>query len=202
MKWILALSFLFAGAAASADSFSRDNLRDRLNECERQCSRQCSRLVTRVERQLNQISYNCGYDRPTPPPSHRSRIEFYGSDSCSGSYMGAVSSARDCEAFGRNHSGSVWGIKVDGQCKNIADSSALNACMAFAGRSFDRSVVFHTSDSCNGGEIATVDYNTDCREMARYINKSVWGISVNGRCTNITDTNFQRACELYKNEAL
>lgn len=58
-------------------------------------------------------------------------VKFYRSDSCSGGLMAAVSPRTDCNEFSQLTNTYVWAIEVNGECRNINDTSFLNACQLY-----------------------------------------------------------------------
>lgn len=186
---------LLLGASVSAKA----DLREDLNYCQRTCARECRGITAEVQRKVDDISRDCGFGGPIPPPPYRGElVRLYKSDSCSSNYLGAVDYMTNCEAFA-GRSDSVWGIQVGGRCYNVADMSGGAACVAF-GRITPDSVLLFKSDSCNGGLVAAVDRATDCRALGAALSESVWGIQVGGNCVNIADTDLVGACERFKNE--
>lgn len=55
------------------------------------------------------------------------------------------------------------------------------------------------SDSCNGDLVGIVGPATDCSRFST--TESVWGVRINGKCQDISDTNSQNACRIYQNAA-
>lgn len=135
-----------------------------------------------------------GGGRPIPPPPGGGSVEFYRSDSCSGSMIGAVGANTRCDKFaGAND---VWAIKVAGKCINIPDTSATIACESFKGAADPSAVEIYSSDSCSGNPHAIVSSNSDCENLPQ--NSNAWGVKVAGNCVNIADTSTAKACEAYK----
>lgn len=202
MKVILSIALALTSLSALAQQriIKQRNLDREMQVCERECSNHCSRFVNRLSRRLDNMAYNCGYDQPAPMPPVRQQVKFYKNDSCHSSYLGSVVNPRDCHNFAQNVSGSVWAVEIDGNCLNIDDTSALNACRAFTNARYGRAVELYRNDSCHSSIVGLIDYNTNCSEFAQSVSSSIWGIKVNGECINIPDTNAERACNLYKNE--
>jgi hypothetical protein len=123
-------------------------------------------------------------------------IEAYSTDSCNGGLTGLIGPTTQCEHMSDRQ---VWGIKVEGRCINVADTTLRTACTNFKSVRNQGSVKLYSTDSCNGGLVAAVDRGTNCSALAN-TSQAVWGAEVNGQCINIQDTNLQRACELYKNQ--
>lgn len=135
-----------------------------------------------------------GGNRPPQPPPRSNVIELYHSDSCSGGLIGIVNYRSNCDTDFRGSD--AWGIKVNGRCLNIADMPASRACKAFRDMHEGSTLIYH-SDSCSGGLVAAVDYNTDCRDLAGL--SDAWGIQRPGRtCENIQDMNIVQACERFR----
>lgn len=125
-------------------------------------------------------------------------VQFYHSDSCSDSLLGAVNSTTDCAAFGPTVNSSVWGVKVGSKCFDINDTDATRACTRYKAGFDNGAVAFHHSDSCNGSLIAFVSGSTACSSMTPTVTEYVWGIGQGGTCEDITDSAFASACERYK----
>lgn len=56
-------------------------------------------------------------------------IKIYNSDSCSGSLVAYVDSRTRCE--GLRGMPDAWGVMINGQCQNIADTDIVSACQRF-----------------------------------------------------------------------
>ncbi len=123
-------------------------------------------------------------------------IEAYSTDSCNSGLTGLIGPATRCEQMSDRQ---VWGIKVDGQCINVADTTLRTACGNFKTIRNPRAVKLYSTDSCASGLVAAVDRNTNCAEFASG-GQPVWGVQIAGQCINIQDTTLQRACEIYKNQ--
>jgi hypothetical protein len=111
------------------------------------------------------------------------------SDSCNGEFI-VVDRYTNCSQV----RGDAWSVLVDGQCLNIADTTAENACRQFGqGGGAPRGPrLFPRSDSCNG-EFTPVDRYTNCST----VRGDAWSILDEGRCWNIVDTTAESACRLY-----
>src|SRR5690349_7386418 len=115
--------------------------------------------------------------------SGRLRI-FPRSDSCNGEFI-PVDWHTDCYAL----QGSAWSVLVDGQCSNIADTTAVNACRQYAQGLPRGPRLFPRSDSCTG-EFIPVGQSTDCNALSG----TTWSILDQGQCWNIVDTSAVTAC--------
>ncbi len=58
-------------------------------------------------------------------------VQIYNSDSCSKDLLAVVHSRRGCEELPANGT-QAWGVKIDGVCQNITDTSVRDACLRFA----------------------------------------------------------------------
>jgi hypothetical protein len=58
-------------------------------------------------------------------------VAIYHSDSCNGDLLAVVSSHASCQEFSSSGT-DAWGVKVDGVCQNITDTSIQDACLRFA----------------------------------------------------------------------
>ncbi len=151
-----------------------------------------SYLVMHPEtRELMQIA--CAGKYPTPPlPGQTPSIEYYGQDNCSGELVAMSSTDRDCSTFPR---GSVWGIRIHGQCHDIEDTTAVLACSRFKSIAEPSAVSIYKSDNCSGALLAAVSKRTDCKSLG---NGSAWAIKKDGRCIDIKDTTLTIACEQFR----
>lgn len=147
---------------------------------------------------------------PTPSPTERTIEIFSTSDSCTGTPTGltvlraGIDSLSQCTAqLGSNASRWAWSIRLDGQCQNIPDTTALLACAAIdAPIAPDTSFVYfyETSDSCGGAVLTskTIQHSqalaSQCVFSSSLLSKPVWSVKLNGVCTNISDTDIISAC--------
>ncbi|WP_374033340.1 hypothetical protein ACES2I_11110 [Bdellovibrio bacteriovorus] len=129
-----------------------------------------------------------------PPPSHGS-VELFRSDSCSGSLIGTVSPASSCERF--SSAGDTWGVRINGQCLNISDTSSVRACESFKGGADPRAVTIFTSDSCSGNALAAISATSQCEKFDSS-GSSAWAVKIDGKCQNISDTAPAKACAAFK----
>ncbi len=118
------------------------------------------------------------------------------SDSCSDDTMiGAVDEFTDCNQFSETEN--AWSIKVGGQCQNISDTNAKQACMIIKGKNHD--VIYGRSDSCDDDDmVAIVEDHTNCQSLSN--TDIAWSIKVDGQCKNISDTNVRHACLIIKSQ--
>lgn len=125
--------------------------------------------------------------RTTSGPSG---VVIYGrSDSCGSDYaIASVTSSTDCQRL--SDTDAAWSVSVNGRCNNISDTTVRKACLAFMPGAVR---IYGRSDSCSDDAIvAAVTSRTDC---SRYSDTdAAWSVSVDGRCTNISDTTVRKAC--------
>jgi hypothetical protein len=134
----------------------------------------------------------------TTPSGHG--VTLYGSsDSCSSSEVGAIVDDRtNCSTL--SASSSCWSVSVNGQCINISDTNLQAACQKYQSAASARLLVFGSSDSCSNSELAAyIGDRTDCSTLSD--SDPAWSISIDGRCTNITDTTVRKACVQYRDAA-
>ncbi|AFY01987.1 hypothetical protein [Bdellovibrio bacteriovorus] len=131
----------------------------------------------------------------TPPPPTYGSVELFRSDSCSGSLIGTVSAASSCERF--SSAGDTWGVRINGQCLNISDTSSVKACESFKGGADPRAVTIYTSDSCSGNAIAAISAGSQCENFDS-TGSSAWAVKIDGKCQNISDTAPAKACAAFK----
>ncbi len=114
------------------------------------------------------------------------------SDRCDAdSIIGIVKESTDCNTFSTSQTS--WSVKVSGQCIDISDTNARNACIFAQGSLPNVGTVFARSDSCGAdAALGTVTRYTDCSAFAT--SGSAWSISFAGRCQDISDTTPFRAC--------
>jgi hypothetical protein len=125
------------------------------------------------------------------------QMAFYHSDSCTGELQAFVGEHTNCAELSSHVPGTVWGIKINGTCVDIADQSFVSACRAFQASSRPHTTVLHHSDTCgNGSALAYVDEQTDCEAID--VGNTVWGISRDGVCTDTVDLPFVTACNQFK----
>jgi hypothetical protein len=119
-------------------------------------------------------------------------IGFYHSDNCSSDLIALAGNQTNCDQVGQRITTSVWGVKVGNKCIDIADQSFTPACKAFQQAGDPGATVLYHSDNCSSGALAYVNEKTDCRNIG--ITASVWGISQNNQCQDISDAAFVDAC--------
>lgn len=133
---------------------------------------------------------------PIPPPSYGGNIEIYQSDSCSGSLVGTANVNTNCSSK-FSTAGQAWGIRVNGECVNIADTTAVKACESFKAASDGRATLIYASDSCSSNAIAAISSNSSCENLEKN-STNAWGIKIGDTCHNIQDTSPAKACNVYK----
>jgi hypothetical protein len=171
-----------------------------LAACVSTCSDECRELVRRVEMTLELFEDQCPVPEPRVPDRQRSDhgpgalVEIFHSDSCRGSPIATVDARTDCRPFPFTGT-EAWGVRFDGQCRNIRDTSLQQACTTFkaAGRP-DRVEILH-SDRCSTSAtvLAFVGPHTRCGELPTN-GSDAWGVRASGECLNITDTSIAEAC--------
>ena len=131
---------------------------------------------------------------PSPGPAPDGRVEIYRSDTCSSSFVAAVDEATDCDRLAT--AGSAWGVKVNGQCMDIADTTAVLACKNLKALAQSEAISFYHSDNCSSDLVAAATRNSICSDFDA--NKSIWGVKVEGRCIDISDTSLGKVCPAMK----
>jgi hypothetical protein len=132
---------------------------------------------------------------PPPPPPSSGAVELYRSDSCTGTLLGTASAGTRCEKFAG--AGDAWGVKINGECLNIVDASAVSACEAFKGGAERTAAQIFNSDSCSGNAVAAVGSLSQCDKLST-TGTTAWGVKIDGKCSNIADTSPAKACEAFK----
>ncbi len=169
-------STLFLGLTISFWTFEAFS-----SPCDRMCSPECLKYASEI---LTGCSNSKG---PDSRPSRRDgSVEFFHSDTCSSSLIATIDEIEDCSRISTNEN--VWGVRVNGICHNISDTSFSTACRSFAGGS----VEFYRSDSCSSNLLATASGQNACSEIP--VSDNVWAVKINGTCHNISDTSFKEAC--------
>jgi hypothetical protein len=113
---------------------------------------------------------------------------FPASDSCSGELV-PVGLETPCGSL----SGSAWSVLVDGQCLDIVDTTAANACEQYRNGLPRGPRLFASSDSC-GGSFIPIDRYTRCNSLPG----NTWSVLDGGECLNIVDTTAAEACREYQ----
>lgn len=158
--------------------------------------RYVSDRLTSAEELLRQALNGGGGPLPPPrPPQYGEAVELYHSDSCSGGLIARVTPATSCQSFAQAQQ--AWGVKINGKCLNINDTSAVQACEAFKGAADPEAVTIYHSDSCSGSEIAMVSSLTNC-DLFEQTGSAAWGVKVGNKCHNINDTAPALACRAFK----
>lgn len=161
------------------------------------CSHTCSASCVRQAQQTKAIAQNyleaCGAT-PDPGNGGGGSVSLYKSDRCDDDLVAVLNSNSDCRSFANTR---VWGVMVNGQCQDIRDVSGDVACEAFRAGSSRRAVGLYKSDKCDDDMVAYIDRKSDCEQMARKINSRVWGVTIDGQCQDIADTDFVTACRSF-----
>jgi len=157
-------------------------------DCRYSCAPECIRLA-------DTINYNCGGGQ-TPPIS--TTVQIYGSDTCDSELIANIGSGTNCASLHGLHR--TWGVKIQGRCIDIQDVDSDVACQMFKGGANPNAVGLYNSDDCASDSdlIALVDTQTQCPQLAALTTKRIYGISAHGQCTDISDTDFNSACERFK----
>lgn len=121
-------------------------------------------------------------------------MKVYKSDRCDGSLSAIISTHTNCEALSTE--GSAWAVNINGQCKDLSDTSPRLACRSLRGVLSTPNVEIYKSDRCDGSLVAIVDRYTQCQSLAGMAD--AWAIKVNGQCQDISDMNIVTACERFK----
>ena len=129
--------------------------------------------------------------------SNSDAIGIYHSDSCAaGDLVGYVDEHSDCAALGAS-AAAAWGVRINGTCQDISDTSFAAACASFHSQ-VSGGVQLFRSDSCGGDLVASVGPTTDCDALAATATSAVWGVKFGNACHDVADTNVKAACEAYK----
>ncbi|HXH29403.1 MAG TPA: hypothetical protein VNJ01_01200 [Bacteriovoracaceae bacterium] len=135
-------------------------------------------------------------------------VEIFSDDYCR-KPLASVDGRTNCSALGTVlNGGRVWSMKLDSHCINVADTSMNpRTCMDYkeavisretAPRdSRDERIELFSDDYCRSA-LTSVQYGDNCQALSKLLgNERVWSIKFQGRCENITDTNFSNACVNY-----
>lgn len=186
MKLFLSLGVVLASLTAIAQQ----------NPCDVMCSRECLTYAADLQRYARDVFTQCNVQpRPVPDPRRGGTVEFYRSDSCNGSLVATANNTTDCSTIG---SDAVWAVKINGSCLNIIDTTLSRACYLVSAASHPNPTKLYRSDSCSGDVVGIVSPYTNCEIIGQGAG-AVWAIEKNGRCQDITDTDFVTACNRFKN---
>lgn len=163
------------------------------DECNYSCSRQCINEARQTIREARDYLRECGEDNDHGGGGG-GNVSLYHSDNCSSDLIANLRPGFDCSLIADKR---VWGIRINGQCEDISDMDGSAACIAFKAAGSNRAIQLYHSDNCQDSLIATVDRRTDCSELARVISERVWGIRVDGVCSDISDTDIETACRTF-----
>jgi hypothetical protein len=146
---------------------------------------------------------------PNPQPASTEVVLFSNSDSCSGTvsgyaYLRSGEDVRDqCRAQLTSPNSRTWSMKVNGQCRDISDTSAIEACaqVSVPQRDGDTQItMFSNSDSCSGNVSASAIFSEyrplaeQCQALASRNNGRVWSVLIGNSCQDISDTDVMSAC--------
>ncbi len=117
-----------------------------------------------------------------------STLIFEHSDSCD--FSGPVISITENIDCGSLTDRTAWSTSINGQCTNIRDVSASEAC--WQTKLSTSTLIFEHSDSCDlSGPVISITENIDCGSLT---DRTAWSTSINGKCTNIRDVSASEAC--------
>ena len=132
---------------------------------------------------------------PTNPPHQGQNVDFFRSDSCSSELVGVVNPTTDCNRFSPTEK--VWAIRVNGQCQDIDDTTAQNACRMYQNAGNKEAVKVYRSDSCSDSLSGIFSSYTNCDTLSDSGN-SAWAIMVNNQCKDVADTTLKKSCIAFK----
>lgn len=123
-------------------------------------------------------------------------IAVYHSDSCAqGDLLAYVDESTDCASM--TISSNAWGVRINGVCSDIPDTSFASACSMFRNQ-VPGGVELFKSDSCGSDFIASIGPSTNCDTLAAATSSRVWAARFGGSCYDISDTTIKSACEAFK----
>jgi len=154
-------------------------------DCRYSCAPECIRLA-------QTINYNCGYQ---PPPVFNT-IQLYGSDNCGSDLVANVGATTNCAGLKGAHQ--TWGALIQGRCYDVRDMNSDVACQLLRAGGNPNSVALFNSDDCTSDLVAFVEAQTQCSQLAALTNVRIYGISNHYQCSDITDADFNSACERFK----
>jgi hypothetical protein len=120
-------------------------------------------------------------------------ITIHRSDTCAGELVAFAGEGTDCSSLG---TAAAYGISYHGKCYDIADTSASQACTQYASGG-PSGVVLYRSDRCTSDLVGIVGPTTNCTAYGRAVSGAVYGVSIEGVCTDIADTDTASACTRY-----
>jgi hypothetical protein len=203
------LSLACSVSFAANDSLVRQSLsevtqaKDQANIAFREAStndqkerlRYISQRLTSAENLLQSSLGGGNFPPPPPPQPPSSGVEIYHTASCTGSLIGTANPGTRCEKFAT--APAAWAVKINGQCLNIPDIPAPEACESFKGAAEQNAALIYTTDSCTSSPIAAVGSLSDCSKLPIDGTKA-WAVKVDNKCFNIADTSPSKACEAFK----
>lgn len=160
--------------------------------------RYVSDRLNNAENLLRQSLGNPNQPPPPPPPQQPPTgpsVAMYHSDSCSGDLIGNINPSTDCQKF--NGAPDVWAIKVNGQCQDINDSTAIKACENYKNMGDEKAIRVYKSDTCSSAMSGLFSSYTDCDSLPKN-GSDAWAIRFNGQCQDISDTTVAMACRSLK----
>jgi len=124
-------------------------------------------------------------------------VELFNSDNCSSGLLASIGERTDCDRLASTTSSSVWGVRFGGVCHDVPDTSAKRACEAFKAAASPAGVKLYNSDNCSSSLAGVVNSTTNCASFAANVSSNIWGISIDGECSDISDTNALTACNRF-----
>jgi hypothetical protein len=188
---VVLVTFLVLPSASQAE---RDGPRRHLEQLrlwvDRHCTKSCESLRRTIRKLERSLEAHRRHRRGGKPPRG---VALYRSDSCSGDVISFVGPHTRCDKVPRSR---VWGIRVDGVCHDISDTTSERACIRLADLS-RAPVKLYRSDRCSKDLIAAVGPQTRCHRL-RSTGSDAWAVFYGGRCHNIRDTDLASACRRFK----
>lgn len=132
---------------------------------------------------------------PPAPPTQGGSIDLYHSDNCSGSLIGSANAATRCDKF--SSAPTAWAVRINGQCLDIPDVAATNACESFKAAGDSSAPVLYHSDNCSSSPIAAVGSISECGNLEA-TGSAAWAIKIQDKCYDVQDMAPAKACESFK----
>jgi hypothetical protein len=179
--------------------------------CSRSCSAGCVEFAQSLQSTGQAILASCGVVPPPPPPvgpnrpgnrpppPRRQQVELFEDDDCKDDLVAVLKEWTDCSQFSKPDA-RVWGVRVDGVCYNVKDTTLGKACVAFSDFGSRRSVEFYNDDECDRDLLGVVASKARCSELAKSSGSSsrnVYAVRINGVCQDVSDMTIAEACERY-----
>jgi uncharacterized membrane protein len=135
--------------------------------------------------------------QPQPPqPDPNQTVEMYRSDSCSSSFVGNIHPTTNCQKFAGSEN--VWAIKVNGQCTDISDMSAVTACQMYQNAGNPDAIRVYKSDSCSSSLSGIFSTYSDCEALPATSGNDAWAVRLNGQCHDLSDMPVKMSCRAFK----